>query len=395
MGRLFDQIGDVFSKIFQWDMPGLMEVLKQPEITTAAFIALAIIVFTETGLLVGFLLPGDSLLVTVGIVAWTAGWDLHWLILTLWTAAVLGNSSGYLIGAKAGPRLFCRDESFFFRKSHLLKVQSFYEKHGGKTIVIAQFIPILRTFAPVVAGIGRMPYRRFLMFTMGGAVLWIGGLLSVGYVLTPVLDQPLKSVFGPEFETAKHVEKVIILVVLLSISPGIYAGIRGGSQSGARRERHREKCSTRPREAPMRGLMPLISHGLIVVAVIGLVGLMIWAGRQGRPRPAPGSHALLLLQRLVPRLCLPGCVRRFLSDSRCWSTFTGQLARFASTSWVYTSSVPPSPCRWFGKRPGSMCLSPPKGWRAALRGGERGLSRGTTSAKCGSVHSIPGSRSTD
>jgi membrane-associated protein len=227
MGRLFEQIGDVFSKIFQWDMPGLMEVLQQREITTAAFVALAIIVFTETGLLVGFLLPGDSLLVTVGIVAWTADWPLHWLILLLWCAAVLGNSSGYLIGSKAGPRLFTREESFFFRKSYLLKAQGFYEKHGGKTIILAQFIPILRTFAPVVAGAGQMPYRRFLIFTMVGAVLWIGGMLSIGYVLTPVLDQPLKRVFGAEFETARHIEKVIILVVLISISPGIYAAIKG------------------------------------------------------------------------------------------------------------------------------------------------------------------------
>jgi membrane-associated protein len=221
MGRLFEQIKDVFANLF--DTPELMRVLSNPEITTAAFIALALVVFTETGLLVGFFLPGDSLLVTVGIVAWGAGWPLHWLILLLWTAAVLGNSSGYLIGAKAGPRLFTREESFFFRKSYLLKAQGFYEKHGGKTIILAQFIPILRTFAPVVAGVGRMPYRRFLMFTMVGAVFWIGGLLSLGYVLTPVLDQPLKRVFGEEFETAKHIEKVIIVVVLLSISPGIFA----------------------------------------------------------------------------------------------------------------------------------------------------------------------------
>jgi membrane-associated protein len=225
MGRLFDQIKEVFANLF--DTPELMRVLSNPEIQTAAFIALALVVFTETGLLVGFFLPGDSLLVTVGIVAWGAGWPLHWLILLLWCAAVLGNSSGYLIGSKAGPRLFTREESFFFRKSYLLKAQGFYEKHGGKTIMLAQFIPILRTFAPVVAGAGRMPYRRFVVFTMVGAILWIGGMLSLGYVLTPVLDQPLKRVFGPEFETARHIEKVIILVVLISISPGIYAAIKG------------------------------------------------------------------------------------------------------------------------------------------------------------------------
>src|SRR5216683_1153184 len=132
MGRLLDQIKDVFVNLF--DTPALMEVLRKPEITTAAFIALAMILFTETGLLVGFFLPGDSLLVTVGIVAWGADWPLHWLILLLATAAVLGNNCGYTIGSKAGPRLFTRDESFFFRKSYLLQAQAFYERHGGKTI---------------------------------------------------------------------------------------------------------------------------------------------------------------------------------------------------------------------------------------------------------------------
>src|SRR5438874_328800 len=227
MGRLLDQIQDVFGKILQWDMPGLMAVLSNPEITTAAFITLAIIVFTETGLLVGFLLPGDSLLVTVGIVAWTAGWPLHWLILLLATAAVLGNNCGYTIGAKAGPRLFTRDESFFFRKSYLLQAQAFYDRHGGKTIILAQFVPIIRTFAPVVAGIGKMSRRRFVAFTVVGAILWVGSMLTIGYALTPVLDQPLKRVFGDGFETARHVEKVILLVVFLSVTPVLYTTARG------------------------------------------------------------------------------------------------------------------------------------------------------------------------
>lgn len=227
MGRLLDQIQEVFARIVSFDMDGLMTVLEQPEITAAAFIALALVVFTETGLLVGFFLPGDSLLVTVGIIAWRADWSLPGLILLLACAATLGNSTGYRIGATAGPRLFKREESFFFRKSYLLQAQAFYAKHGGKTIVLAQFIPILRTFAPVVAGIGRMPFRRFLAFTMGGAVLWVGSMLTLGYLITPLLDPPLQAVFGPEFRAAKHVEKVIILVVLVSVSPGLYAAARG------------------------------------------------------------------------------------------------------------------------------------------------------------------------
>jgi membrane-associated protein len=226
MGRLFDQIQEVFGKILQWDMPGLMGVLSNPEITTAAFIVLALIIFCETGLLFGFVFPGDSLLVTVGIVAWNSSWPLHWLILLLTVAAILGNNCGYTIGSKAGPRLFTRDESFFFRKSYLLQAQAFYEKHGGKTIILAQFVPIIRTFAPVVAGIGKMSRRRFNAFTVAGAILWISSMLGIGYLLTPVLDQPFKRVFGPEFETAKHVEKVIFLVIFLSISPMLVAGLR-------------------------------------------------------------------------------------------------------------------------------------------------------------------------
>jgi membrane-associated protein len=227
MGRLWDQIQDVFGHILSWDMPGLMGVLQQPEIRTAAFITLAVIVFAETGLLVGFLLPGDSLLVTVGIVAWTADWPLHWLMLLLTVAAIVGNNCGYTIGAKAGPRLFKRNESFFFRKSYLLRAHTFYERHGGKTIILAQFVPIIRTFAPVVAGIGRMDRRRFVAFTVVGAVLWIGSMLTIGYILTPVLDPPLKGLFGNDFQTAKHVEKVIFLVILASISPMLIAGWRG------------------------------------------------------------------------------------------------------------------------------------------------------------------------
>ena len=142
MGRLFDQFKDVFLNIFALNMPGLMEVLKQPEITTAAFIALAIVIFTETGLLIGFFLPGDSLLVTVGIAARGADWPLHWLILLLSAAAILGDSVGYWIGAKGGPKLFNREKSFFFRKDHLVAAQAFYQKHGGKTILMARFMPL-------------------------------------------------------------------------------------------------------------------------------------------------------------------------------------------------------------------------------------------------------------
>src|SRR5687767_8836996 len=147
MGRLFDQMEQVLGRILLLDMPGLMEVLKQPEITTAAYIVLAVVIFTETGLLIGFFLPGDSLLVSVGLVAHGADWSITWLIVLLSAAAILGDTVGYWIGAKSGPRLFTKEKSFFFRKDHLLAAQAFYERHGGKTIVLARFMPFVRTFA--------------------------------------------------------------------------------------------------------------------------------------------------------------------------------------------------------------------------------------------------------
>src|SRR6516164_2189050 len=161
MEHLLDQIWQLLSVLF--DSQALMETLKQPEFLVAAFVVLNLVIFTETGLLIGFCLPGDSLLVTAGIVFHNliyvqgcSGWLLPLLLLTLCIAAIVGDSVGYLIGRRAGVRLYSRKESFFFRKNHLLAAQAFYEKHGGKTIVLARFMPFLRTFAPVVAGTAQM-----------------------------------------------------------------------------------------------------------------------------------------------------------------------------------------------------------------------------------------------
>lgn len=224
MEQLFSQIQDVFLNLF--NSQALMATLAKPEIMLAAFIALNLIVFTETGLLIGFFLPGDSLLVTTGIVAWGSDWPLYWLIPTLCISAIVGDSVGYYIGYKSGPRLFHKEKSFFFRKDHLLVAQHFYEMHGGKTIILARFMPIIRTFAPVVAGIGKMDYRRFLAFNILGGIGWVASMIMLGYMLTPVLDPILKPIFGENFRVQKHIEKVIILVVLLSIAPGLYAGFR-------------------------------------------------------------------------------------------------------------------------------------------------------------------------
>jgi membrane-associated protein len=192
-----------------------IEALKQPGVMWAAFVAVNVIVFTETGLLIGFLLPGDSLLVVTGIVARSANWPIEWLGLSLCLSAIIGDTIGYAIGAKAGPAIFSRPDSRFFKRDHLLAAKAYYERHGGKTIIIARFIPLIRTFVPVVAGAAKMEYRTFLTFNVVGGIGWIVSMLLIGYMLDPLLRQ----IFGPQFEIAKHVDKVVIIVVFLSILP--------------------------------------------------------------------------------------------------------------------------------------------------------------------------------
>jgi membrane-associated protein len=191
------------------DLPALVQ--------WAGYVGLTIIIFAETGLLVGFFLPGDSLLVTAGLLAADPAFGLNlWLLgLILTVAAIVGDTVGYNVGKATGPRIFTREDSLFFHKDHLLKAQAFYERHGGKTIVIARFMPIVRTFAPVVAGVGRMRYASFLAYNVFGGVLWIWSMLLTGFVLA-------KTVHG----VAKHVEKVILVVVFLSVLPGLIAWLR-------------------------------------------------------------------------------------------------------------------------------------------------------------------------
>jgi membrane-associated protein len=204
-----------------FDGPKLMRTLGQPEYTLAAFVALNVIIFVETGLLVGFCLPGDSLLVTAGLVCAESGWNLPLLLLTLCASAIIGDTVGYWIGFSTGPKIFCREQSFLFHKNHLLKAQQFYEKHGGKTIILARFIPILRTFAPVVAGVGRMQYGRFLSYNVVGGIGWVCSMVLLGYFLPSTINPLLQPILGPEFSVQKYIEVVIVLVVLASISPGI------------------------------------------------------------------------------------------------------------------------------------------------------------------------------
>jgi membrane-associated protein len=229
---LFEKVLALCGKLFS--SQALMDTLADPSFTVAAFVVVTLVVFVETGLLVGFCLPGDSLLVTTGLVFYqliqhhgVPGWSLPLLFGIVAAAAILGDTVGYWIGYTTGPRIFSREKSLLFAKDHLIRAQEFYQRHGGKTIILARFMPILRTFAPVVAGVGRMEYRRFLFYNVFGGIGWVGSMLLLGYSLTPVLDPLLKPIFGPGVRVQDHVEKVIILVVLLSISPGLLAWVRG------------------------------------------------------------------------------------------------------------------------------------------------------------------------
>jgi membrane-associated protein len=176
--------------------------------------AMTMIVFAETGLLIGFFLPGDSLLVTAGVFAATGQLNLLHLNLLLIAAAIVGDTVGYWFGRKTGPALFRRPKSLLFNPEHLRRAHDFYEKHGGKTIVLARFMPVIRTFAPIVAGMGQMEYRRFLSFNVFGGALWVLSMTLIGYFLGQIPG------------VKEHIEVVIILVVFLSILPGIIAALR-------------------------------------------------------------------------------------------------------------------------------------------------------------------------
>jgi membrane-associated protein len=176
---------------------------------------LTLIVFTETGLLFGFFLPGDSLLVTAGVFAASGLLNLPAALVILSIAAIAGDQLGYWIGYQTGPRIFHREDSIFFHKRHALRAQQFYDRHGGKTIIFARFVPIIRTFAPVVAGVGKMEYSRFVAYNVFGGLGWVWSMLLGGYTLG-------RSV--PNVE--KNIHVVIAIVIFLSILPGIVEVVR-------------------------------------------------------------------------------------------------------------------------------------------------------------------------
>jgi membrane-associated protein len=198
-------ISDLFNRLS--NLPELVQ--------WAGLFGLTAIIFSETGLLVGVFLPGDSLLVTAGLIAARGYLNVYHLFPALTLAAICGNSLGYLIGRTTGPRVFRREDSPLFNKKHAIRAHDFYEKYGCKTVVIAQFMPIIRTFSPVIAGVAGMGLRDFLTYNVLGAFLWVGSMLGIGYFLgsyIPGIDQ--------------HVEIVVVIVVLISLLPGLIGGYR-------------------------------------------------------------------------------------------------------------------------------------------------------------------------
>src|SRR5579862_862047 len=170
---------------------------------------LAGIVFSETGLLVGFFLPGDSLLFTVGVVAGAGQLDIVVVNLLLMAGAMLGDSTGYFLGRKTGPRIFSRPDSRFFKQEYITRTRAFYDRYGGKTIVLARFVPIVRTFAAFVAGVGAMPYLRFLPYSICGGIGWVLLMTTLGYHL------------GHFTIVKQNFDKVILLVILVSMLPTV------------------------------------------------------------------------------------------------------------------------------------------------------------------------------
>jgi membrane-associated protein len=211
-----DAITAFFSTVY--NVPELIRIV--------GFYGLIAIVFAETGLLAGFFLPGDSLLITAGLFAARGDLNIYVLIPALTLAAIVGDATGYWIGKRTGQALYSRPDSFFFRREHLQYTKEYYEKHGGKTIVIARFIPILRTFAPVVAGVGAMKYRNFATYNVVGAILWVAGMTLAGYLLGATLGDEI---------IGRWIHVIVGVVILLSLLPPVFAWLqhRRAAASGA------------------------------------------------------------------------------------------------------------------------------------------------------------------
>ncbi len=205
---------------FLSDLPSL--------VATAGYVGLAAIVFAESGVFLGFFLPGDSLLFTAGIFAARGDLSMPILLPLLFAAAVAGDSFGYGFGRRVGPRLFSKPDARLFKRSHVDRTRAFYDRHGPKTIVLARFVPIVRTFAPILAGVGRMPYRKFLVYNVTGALLWAVGVTTAGYLLGSSV---------PDID--RYLLPIIALIVAVSVAPPVAEALRARRAGRARRPEER------------------------------------------------------------------------------------------------------------------------------------------------------------
>ena len=204
---------ELIRSVITWFFDNVYNVPKL--IQTVGPFGLIAVVFAETGLLVGFFLPGDSLLIIAGVFAARGDLNIRFLVPSLILAAVAGNATGYAIGKRTGKALYSRPDSLLFRREHLRMTHDYYEKHGGKTVVLAQFLPILRTFAPVVAGVGEMGYVRFATYNVVGAIAWVASMTLAGYVLGNTV---------PDIE--KRIHYVVLAVIAVSLLPPGIAWLR-------------------------------------------------------------------------------------------------------------------------------------------------------------------------
>ncbi len=176
------------------------------------------IIFAESGLLIGFFLPGDSLLFAAGLLASRGYFNIVILCLGSFAAAVIGDNVGYHFGKKVGPKVFTKNKSLIFSKENVVRSQAFYNKHGGKTIILARFFPVIRTFAPVVAGVGKMEYKKFFIYNVIGGLLWAVGVTLLGFFVGNIV---------PDID--KYLLPGIILIIFLSVIPGLWHVLRDPS----------------------------------------------------------------------------------------------------------------------------------------------------------------------
>lgn len=189
----------------------------QQLIRTFGTIGLILIVFAESGLLIGFFLPGDSLLFTAGLFAARGDLNIVVILVGCFAAAVLGDQVGYAFGKRVGPALFKKQDSKLFKQEYILRADEFFERHGAKTIVLARFVPVVRTFAPILAGVGSMRYRTFLTFNIVGALLWAVGVTLLGYLLGDAIG---------EDNIDKYLLPIIFVIILISVLPAVVEVLR-------------------------------------------------------------------------------------------------------------------------------------------------------------------------